>query len=91
MNRHYLEERLRARLRWLSEFNIYREHRDISEKVATEIYNQNPVMFLIFKIYILPTLIFNQLVKLNDMHNYRKVCREIEIIQNKMEKNKNQK
>ena len=91
MKTHLMQERLRDRVRWLNEFKIYREHKDLTEKAIARVYDENPVISLVFKIYILPTLILNQLVKLRDMHNCRKICREIEIIQSKIKEDENQK
>ena len=91
MKTHLMQERLRDRVRWLNEFKIYREHKDLTEKAIAGVYDENPVISLVFKIYILPTLILNQLVKLRDMHNFRKICREIEIIQIKIKEDENQK
>ena len=86
-----MQERLRDRVRWLNEFKIYREHKDLTEKAIARVYDENPVISLVFKIYIFPTLILNQLIKLRDMHNFRKICREIEIIQSKIKEDENQK
>ena len=88
MNGHYLEDRLRDRIRWLSDYKIYREHKDITDKATVAVYDESPILSFILKLYLLPTIIFNFLVKMRDIYPCRKICKEITIIKDEIDKTK---
>ena len=85
---HYtLIERLRFREAWLKDFLIYKRHKEITIKVSNQIYSTIPAISLLLKIYFLPLIIMEFLVKLRDWHNYNKCMKEIQILKEEIDKN----
>ena len=87
---HYtLIERLRFREAWLKDFLIYKQHKEITNKVSDQIYSEIPGASLLLKIYFLPTLMLRFLGKLREWHDYNKCLKEIQILQEEIKKNAN--
>ena len=61
----YRIKRFRERLDYLNEWLIdtieYEEHRNLSLKATLEVYEDQPVISFLYKIYLLPTLIITSL------------------------------
>jgi len=87
---HTLIERLKFREAWLKDFLIYKQHKEITNKVSNQIYSKIPTISLLLRIYLMPTIIMNYLIRLNEWHNYNKCMKEIEILKEVINKNKNE-
>tara|TARA_B100001123_G_C14538079_1_gene721089 strand:- start:92 stop:379 length:288 start_codon:yes stop_codon:yes gene_type:complete len=87
MKNHELIERLRFREAWLKDFLIYKQHKDITNKVSDQIYSKIPIVSLLLRIYFLPTIIMNFLIRLRESHDYAKCMMEIQILKEEIKKN----
>ena len=84
-----LIERLRFREAWLKDFLIYKQHKEITNKVSNQIYSEIPGASLFLKIYFLPIFMLRFLGKLREWHDYNKCLKEIQILQEEIKKNAN--
>jgi len=87
--KHELTERLRYRQAWLRNFLIYQQHKEITNKVSNQIYSNIPIVSLLLRIYFLPTIIMNFLIRLRESHDYAKCMMEIQILKEEIKKNEN--
>jgi len=70
---------------WLLDTLNYEEHRSLSIKATLEVYEDQPLLSIIYKLYILPTLTLSYLSKLKNRYFIKKCIKEMELIRHKIE------
>jgi len=70
---------------WLLDTLNYEEHRSLSIKATLEVYEDQPLLSIIYKLYILPTLTLTYLSKLKNRYFIKKCIKEMELIRHKIE------
>ena len=84
--KHELIERLRYRQAWLKDFLIYKQHKEITNKVSNQIYNEIPIISFLLKFYFLPTLLLKFISNISERHTYNKCLKEIQILKEEIKK-----
>ena len=91
----YRIKRFRERLDYLNEWLIdtieYEEHRSLSLKATLEVYEDQPVISFLYKIYLLPTLIITSLSKFKNRYFIKKCIKEMELIKHTIDVQEKQK
>ena len=70
---------------WLLDTLNYEEHRSLCIKATLEVYEDQPLLSIIYKLYILPTLTLSYLSKLKNRYFIKKCIKEMELIRHKIE------
>ena len=70
---------------WLLDTLNYEEHRSLSIKATLEVYEDQPLLSIIYKLYILPTITLSYLSKLKNRYFIKKCIKEMELIRHKIE------
>ena len=83
--KHELKERLSNRLEWVSYFESYLKHQEISEKVSEEFYKNKTFLSIVLKFYFLPLNLINYYNKIKTWHYYSKFLKEIEVLKKELE------
>ena len=85
----YRINKFRERLEYLNEWLVdtlnYEEHRSLNIKATLEVYEDQPLVSIVYKFYILPTLTLSYLGKLKNRYFIKKCIKEMELIKHKME------
>jgi len=87
--KHELAERLRYRQAWLRDFLVYKQHKEITNKVSNQIYTNIPILSFLLKIYFLPTLLLKFIRNISEWHTYNRCLKEIQILKEEIKKNEN--
>ena len=70
---------------WLLDTLNYEEHRSLSIKATLEVDEDQPLLSIIYKLYILPTLTLTYLSKLKNRYFIKKCIKEMELLRHKIE------
>ena len=76
------KERLNNLNEWLTDTLNYEEQRSLNFKATLEVYDGKPILSLLYKMYLLPTLILNYLGYARKQYYIKKCKKEIQLIQN---------
>ena len=76
------KERLNDLNDWLIDTLNHEEQRSLNFKATLEVYDEKPILSLLYKIYLLPTLFFAYLGIVRNRYFIRKCKKEIQLIQN---------
>ena len=76
------KERLDNLNEWLTDTLNYEEQRSLNFKATLEVYDGKPILSLLYKMYLLPTLILNYLGYARKQYYIKKCKKEIQLIQN---------
>ena len=76
------KERLENLNEWLIDTLNYEEQRSLNFKATLEVYDEKPFLSLLYKMYLLPTLILTYLGYARKQYYIKKCKKEIQLIQN---------
>ena len=76
------KERLNNLNEWLTDTLNYEEQRSLNFKATLEVYDGKPILSLLYKMYLLPTLILTYLGCAHKQYYIKKCKKEIQLIQN---------
>ena len=76
------KERLDDLNEWLIDTLNYDEQRSLNFKATLEVYDEKPILSLLYKMYLLPTLILTYLGYVRKQYYIKKCKKEIQLIQN---------
>lgn len=74
---------------WLIETLDFEDHRDIDLKATLQVYDDEPLLSIFYKIYILPSLFLIYLSKLKSRYFIKKCIKEMELIKSKISHQEN--
>ena len=85
----YRINKFRERLEYLNEWLVdtlnYEEHRNLSLKATLNVYEDQPLVSLLYKTYLLPTLTITYLSRLKSRYLIKKCIKEMALIRNTIE------
>lgn len=79
------KERLEYLNTWLVDTLNYEEYRSLSLRATLNVYEDQPLVSFLYKIYLLPTLIITYLSKLKSRYLIKKCIKEMALIRNTIE------
>ena len=82
------KERLEYLNGWLVDTIEYEEHRSLSLKATLNVYEDQPLISFLYKIYLLPILIMTYLSKLKNRYYIKKCMKEMALIRHTIEDQK---
>ena len=82
------KERLEYLNEWLLDTLNYEEHRSLSLKATLDVYEDQPLISFLYKIYLLPILIMTYLSKLKNRYYIKKCMKEMALIRHTIEDQK---